>query len=136
MIQYTFYNDPMPAPRPKAYSRGNRAGVYNPSQYMEYKAMLASELRRKFSHKFNVPAKGTKERTKYIKNNRYALSVEFYRTKNVGDVDNYLKTVKDALEDAGILANDSQVDLAIVFKGIDKEWPRTVIMLQGLSELL
>ncbi len=76
------------------------------------------------------PAAGSKERSDYLANNRYALIVKVYRSVNRGDLDNYVKTVLDAMQDAGLFADDSQIDRITGEKFIDRENPRIVFTLK------
>jgi len=48
---------------------------------------------------------------------------------NRGDIDNFIKTVQDALQDAGVVADDAQIDSVSGVKLIDKNNPRIEIEL-------
>lgn len=121
MISFVFPGEPVAAARPRVTARG----TFTPAEYRVWKNTLTTLLRVKFAEQVQqVPPTRTNQRTKWIKQNRYHLDVTVYRSKNVGDIDNFYKGVADALEDAGILANDSQIDLMTGRKLIDKRQPR------------
>src|ERR1017187_7823878 len=57
-----------------------------------------------------------------------------YRARAVGDLDNYLHAVGDALQKAGVLANDKQIEgWDHSRKLIDRECPRVEIEITPLS---
>lgn len=48
---------------------------------------------------------------------RLAVRVDLYPPRNIGDIDNYIKPLLDALEHAGLFDNDEQVkDLRLVWQ--------------------
>lgn len=55
------------------------------------------------------------------------LSIRFFLPTAAGDVDNYVKNTLDALQDAGIIANDRQVQRIEATKDKDRDNPRTEI---------
>ena len=55
------------------------------------------------------------------------LSIRFFLPTAAGDVDNYVKNTLDALQDAGIIANDRQVQRIEATKDKDRDHPRTEI---------
>jgi len=102
--------DPMPTPRPRAGVKN----VYNRKEYTEYKKTLATMFKSAFSdlwleatHAFRYDEKG---KTAYVKDNRYFMICEFFCSSPRGDADNYLKAVQDAMQDAGIIVNDKQIE--------------------------
>ena len=104
--------EPKPAPRPKVRRAG---GVYYPSGYTQYKADLISQL---------LAQKNTETEQAELANFR-AIELTFFfaypkstaKKKRVdmcpcfskGDLDNLAKGVLDAMEQAGIIANDRQI---------------------------
>lgn len=63
-----------------------------------------------------------------------ALSITAYLPINLGDVDNYAKATLDALQEAGIIADDRQVQRMCISKAVDKLRPRTEITVEPCSE--
>ena len=55
------------------------------------------------------------------------VSMVVYLKTAAGDVDNYIKASLDALQDAGILANDRQVQFVFATKDKDAKRPRVEI---------
>lgn len=130
LIHYTFPGIPIPAPRP----RSGRHGVYNPSHYTVYKRALAEAIRSAYPDVVaSVPSEREKCRTKWLATNRYHLVVTVYRAKRTGDWDNYAKTVCDALQDAGVIGNDNQIDAGGVILITDKADPRIEIWLNRIE---
>lgn len=129
ILEFTFYGEPVPAMRPRL----GRNGTYNDPKYSDYKRALAEAIKAEFGFwAWGIPpAEETTARKKYLKNHRYALSLAVYRTNDRGDLSNFVKCVEDALQDAGVFANDSQIDsyLEPFFKTIDKENPRIELKL-------
>ncbi len=121
-FSFTYSGEPVPASRPRFDKRGF---AYTDPRYAKYKKDLAYFIRREFKDYLpSFPPKASKERTAYLKNNRYILILRVFRTVNRGDVDNHLKAIQDALQDARLFADDSQIDEARVTKSIDKMNPR------------
>lgn len=106
----SFPVDPMPTPRPRAGARN----VYNKTEYTEYKKALATMFKSAFldlwveaTQAFKYDDKG---KAAYMKANRYFMICEFFCSSPRGDADNYLKAVQDAMQDAGIIVNDKQIE--------------------------
>ena len=55
------------------------------------------------------------------------VSIEVFLKTHAGDADNYAKATLDALQDAGIIANDRQVQRMTIGKQKDALRPRTEI---------
>lgn len=126
ILLYTFYGNPVPALR----ARAGRRNVYNPKKYTEYKGLLAEALHAEFEDiAFNFPEAGSKDRSKHLKNIRYELWIVARTIKDVGDGDNFLKMAADALQQAGIIANDKQIKRGHYDLDVDKENPRIEIEL-------
>jgi len=116
-MQAYIYGRPKPQPRPRAFARGGRAGVYNPKNADEWKAQIAHGL--------------VKYANKDLKN-PFFLRLDFYMPRpkshygtgrNAGklkgsapyqhirtpDIDNLTKAVMDAITVLNIWHDDSQV---------------------------
>lgn len=130
-----FTGEPMPAPRPRGAARDDKCHFYNLREYTDYKSALAGYVQCKYGFwAWDIPP--TSERTarsKYIKSHRYILDVAAFRSKETGDNDNFMKPCMDALQIAGVFANDSQIDYGEHFKDIDKENPRIEFRLRRLT---
>lgn len=61
-----------------------------------------------------------------------ALSIASYLSTTNGDVDNYAKATLDALQEAGIIANDRQVQRMCISKAKDAKRPRVEINIETL----
>ena len=128
-LEFTFPFAPVPASRPRVTTRG----TFTPKRYRDFKKALALALFKEFGFwAWDIPPVGHKERSKYLKTHRYGLVVDAYLDKDTGDWDNYGKCVSDALEQAGIIANDKQIDSGTVNKSIDRKNPRLEIRLWKL----
>lgn len=120
-ITMTYPGNPVPFSRP----RFNGKQSFNDPKYAQYKRSLSAFINREYGYfAWDIPKAGDKKRSKYLAANRYHLTVRAFRDENRGDVDNFLKTVQDALQDAGVIADDSQIDSIKAEKFIDKENPR------------
>lgn len=129
-ISFVFPGAPVPAMRP----RHSRNGTYNPKRYTAYKKAFSEALKQKFGHLAKqVPPAGSKERTAYLASHRYRLIVEVHRLACRGDADNFLKTVQDAIQQAGIIGDDSQFDEVYCRKLMDKQNPRISFCLERLD---
>ena len=62
-----------------------------------------------------------------------ALSITSYLPTTAGDVDNYAKATLDALQEAGIIANDRQVQRMCISKEKDAQRPRVEITIETLA---
>jgi Holliday junction resolvase RusA-like endonuclease len=130
-LTFTHHGPPIPAPRPRL----GRFGTFNPPSYTRYKDALVKALRAEYGPLLmQFPASGSKERSRYLADNRFRLILEVYRATNRGDVDNYLKTAQDAIQQAGLLADDSQIDEIFCRKHLDRESPRLVFTLERLQK--
>lgn len=122
-INFTFKGEPVAAQRPRYDRRNNR--TYTPTTYLNYKKKLSTAIRRECNHLIGkIPKAGTSERSKYLAENKYKLHVNVYRAANRGDIDNFIKSVMDAIQDAYIIGDDSQIYKLSGEKFIDKENPR------------
>jgi Holliday junction resolvase RusA-like endonuclease len=119
---------PVPAMRARSSQKTNRH--YTPKKYADYKRALANAVRSRYCQLVNsVPQTGTKERSKYLKDNRLGLLLLVYRAENRGDCDNFTKSVQDALQDSGVVGDDSQIDWNFCAKLTDKTRPRVEFIL-------
>lgn len=133
LINHEFTGNPIPFKRPR-FTRNNIG--YNDPDYDRYKKNLAASLLVAYPDVLgDVPPVKTRERSKWLKANRYGLSVHVYRADNRhADLDNFIKTVCDALQDANVIVNDSQIDvLGGCFKTVDPANPRVEIVLWKLD---
>ena len=144
-MQTFIYGQPKPQPRPRAFVRGARAGIYNPPNADEWKAHIAEGLLRYANMDFDDP---------------FMLILKFYMPRpkshygtgrNAGklkdkapfhhlqtpDVDNLTKAVMDAITVLNVWGDDCQVislqatkawaeqpedaGVEIIIKGIDLE---------------
>lgn len=115
-MKHIIEREPMPAPRPRARAIRLKGGntiitMYNPKEYMQWKAALANALR--------LIAPATSPLTTPLR-----LYAEFVCTRPKTsklsapkpDVDNYAKGLMDALTDAGWWEDDTQVQHLAVLK--------------------
>lgn len=63
-----------------------------------------------------------------------AISLWIFRARNTGDWDNLAGGVGDALEDAGVIANDKQITEAHVVLGLDRARPRIEVELRAATQ--
>lgn len=115
----TFNRPPVAATRPRIC----RGRAYNDEKYSEYKAWLSQRIRQRFPHLVikwptNEKAKAALRKAELKK--RYIISYTICIDKDTGDRDNYDKTICDAIEQAGIIANDKTIkfssDCAVVHR--------------------
>ena len=105
MISFEYAGEPIPAQRVRVTGRGS----FNPKRYAEYKKGLVAAL------------KGLSPMVL----GRYRLEIEAYRSnRRPVDVDNLAKSVMDAIQEAGLIVNDSLIDELFVSKFVDPEHPR------------
>jgi Holliday junction resolvase RusA-like endonuclease len=130
-IEFVHHGEPVPAAR----ARSGQGRTYTPEKYRAYKEGLATALMARFREILpEIP--GTripKERKKYLDQNRYRVEITVYRSKRTGDWDNFAKSVCDALQDAGLIADDSQIDEGHCWKRIDKTNPRIEFELERIA---
>lgn len=103
---------------------------FNDPRYENYKKALSMGIYAQFFiHVKKAPETGSKERSRFLNFNRYTLDVKAYRSRNTGDVDNYVKAAQDALQDSGLILDDCQIDRITGEKFIDKFRPRLEVIL-------
>jgi Holliday junction resolvase RusA-like endonuclease len=106
--------EPIPAKR----ARVTRWGTYTPPDYAQYKKNLAEAIQARFVQDGD-------------KDSRYKLVVDAYRSnRRAVDVDNLAKSVMDALQDSGVILNDSQIDELVCRKHYDPKCPRVEFVLE------
>jgi Holliday junction resolvase RusA-like endonuclease len=130
-IRFVFPGQPISAKRPRVTQRG----TFTDPVYARYKANLTASIEKEFGHLSRaIPPVGSKERSKYMATHRYKLAADFYmQDRRHVDCDNLIKGVLDALQAAGILANDSQVDETLSRKHHDPAAPRLEVTLEELA---
>ena len=116
---------PRPAPRPR-FGRDKRGNVrtYNHSWYTKYKEALTLTIK-----SANIPKKDYSKLyvtigipyPKHIKGGQKAKIEALPHRKASGDTDNFVKGIKDAIEQAGVLTNDCQ----IYYEVVCKVWTKT-----------
>lgn len=132
LLSFTFEGEPVAAMRPRLTS----FGVYTPKEYAAYKKRLSDALKQEYGYfAWGMPdGLNNYQKGKWIKANRYHLLLKVYRSKNLGDIDNYTKSVMDSMQDAKVLFNDAQVDSIAATKHIDKERPRVEFELWRIED--
>lgn len=132
LLSFTFEGEPVP------YQRYNHAARFRPDvkRYYGYKKELAHALKQEYGYfSWGMPdGLNDYQKGKWIKANRYHLLLKVYRSKNMGDIDNYTKSVMDSMQDAKVLFNDAQVDSIAATKHIDKERPRVEFELWRIED--
>ena len=115
---------PKAQPRVKAYSRGGRAGVYDPGTANEWKNQIKVEMKNHANLMIDAPISvqlqflmprpkshfGTGKNAENLK-----LSAPYCHTKKP-DIDNLAKAVFDALTDMGVWKDDSQIVFTLINK--------------------
>src|SRR5687768_6506359 len=108
VLDFEFPRPPVPASRPRVTRTGH---AFTDPKYAAYKKALTAALYDRFGYFcWDFPPPGSKERSKWLKNNRYKLVLNVYQDTNRGDIDNFAKTAMDALTQAGVIADDVQID--------------------------
>ena len=113
-MQYSFKLDldPLACPRPRIATRGKFAHAYYPAAYKNWKEKAAKEIEKLWTHEQIT--------------SRVRVTARFYverprTTKLDGpkpDIDNYLKSLFDAMTAAGVWKDDCQVSRV----DAGKEW--------------
>lgn len=131
MIDFVFHGEPVPAQR----TRSSNGRHYTPEKYAEYKKALAAALHAEYAYcTWDIPAQDEPtRRKKWIKSNRYKLRAHVYRSIQRGDWDNFGKSISDAIEQAGIIANDCQIDWAEIRLLSDNKAPRVEFWLERIG---
>lgn len=124
-LEFTFNGHPVPYTRMTQGTRWTQ-----PAQnYLGYRNALADALRVKFPD-WNIPEapQDKKQRQKYNAEQKkifYSLGVDVYLSADKGDWSNFYKGVEDALQVAGLVWNDKQINRCLGgFRVIDRENPR------------
>jgi Holliday junction resolvase RusA-like endonuclease len=131
LVAFTYPGQPVPAMRARVTSRG----TFNPEKYTRYRRGLAIAIRSEFQHLIpDAPVPGSKARAAFLRAHRYRLIADFYlEDHRPVDSDNLAKCLMDALQDSGIIQNDSQIDETTIRKHHGHESPRVVFTLEELQ---
>lgn len=122
--RFFVHGTPKGQPRPRAYSRGGKAGVYDPKTADEWKAMVGWEARR---HEFDAgqaPVQVTlqfwmpRPKSHYGAKGLKATAPRLHTAKP--DSDNLAKGVLDMLTQMGYWRDDAQVVVLHVAKAYGK----------------
>jgi crossover junction endodeoxyribonuclease RusA len=114
-IEFFTQGTPKGQPRPKAFSRGGHAGVYDPGTANEWKLLIRHEAQKNAPEsKFSGPVRVTihfylpRPKAHFLKSGLRGDAPVWVEKKP--DADNLAKAVMDALTDLGSYwADDSQV---------------------------
>jgi Holliday junction resolvase RusA-like endonuclease len=144
MIQFFIPGTPKGQPRPKAFSRGGHAGVYDPGSANEWKQNVrdaAKKVNAKVAHQTPVRVHmefqiarpkghyGTGKKSGTLK----SLAPIWHTGKP--DADNLAKAVMDALNDCGFWPDDSIVcDLQVLKRYTDTRESGCLIQVSAISD--
>lgn len=102
-IEFTHHGEPVP------YERMNNRNIWSNrvQRYLQYKGLMAESLKSEYQDWVDdlqsVCLIARRQR-------RYSLSVRVYAARDAGDLDNFIKCIKDAIQDAGLVWNDRRID--------------------------
>lgn len=133
MLFYSLKFDRFP---PVPWQRARSVGKvrFNDPKYSEYKTALANAIKSAFCrHVILIPKVGDPTRKKHLNEVKYFLIQNTFISADRGDDDNYRKTLEDALQQSGLIADDKQIRGALTFTLIDKENPRVEFILIPLK---
>lgn len=118
MIELTYHGQPIAFQRPRYDSRNHRS--FNSTRYSNAKKAMADFIRTNAPGAyFDCPLR---------------LLVNFYRQdRRAVDLDNLVKALCDALQDSGVIKNDSQIEWLWAKRIYDKHNPRTHFVLAGVE---
>ena len=120
-VVFHVMGDPIAQPRPRAryFAKLGRAGVYNPSNADQWKAQVkAVAEREKPSQPFEGPLKLSVTFVMFRPSSHFGTGKNreklkpakaYYHHRQKPDIDNLVKALMDAMEDAGIWLDDAQV---------------------------
>lgn len=118
-IQFVVYGDPKGQPRPKAFSRGGHASVYDPKTAEGWKSQIAMAVKEKNANglmiegpvRLIIRAYFSRPKSHYRtgKNSHLLRNDAPHFHTNKPDFDNLEKAVADALTHLGLWKDDSQV---------------------------
>lgn len=115
---------PFPPKAHQSYRRGKKGGGYVPPEVVEYKEKIAVEALHALEERDH----------KWPRDRIYRFSMKAFFYKNEGDVENYVKPIKDALEKI-LYHNDRQVQVhgdPAKFK-VKKGWEHVMILVEALT---
>lgn len=117
-----------PVPWTRVRNLGKRR--FNDSKYSDYKQALANTIRGRFPLEIGkVPKIGESGRQKHLAQVKYILLQQTFVARDTGDDDNYRKTLADALQLSGLVADDKQIRGGQSFTRIDAKRPRILFTL-------
>jgi len=116
-MQAFIYGHPKPQPRPRAFARGGRAGIYNPNNADEWKAQVAHglvryanrDLRNPFFLRLDFYMPRPKSHYRTGKYEGILKETAPFQHISTPDIDNLTKAVMDAITVRNIWKDDSQV---------------------------
>lgn len=139
-IEAHVLGEPKGQPRPRAYSRGGRAGVYDPGTANGWKVMVASQIRElllsePFTGPVAVSMRFLMPRPKRLQRAKDPAGEIPHVTKP--DPDNLAKAVMDVCSDLGVWGDDRQVtDLFVQKRYASKDGRAGMhLVIQSLEEL-
>lgn len=128
--QFYVAGEPKAQPRPRAFSRGGRASVYDPGSAKAWKATIEAAVRPRLP--FGGPESAYKVSLIFVLKRPIRLA----RARNAWiphtakpDADNLAKAVLDAMTRAGAWEDDSQVSSLRVMKYYGTAGERTGVMI-------
>ena len=104
-LRHTLLITPMPTPRPRL----SKFGVYNPTEYTNYKKSLIALLKYSGIKKDDYDYLEVRFYFPYAKNTPKKNLIEGYPLRSKCDTDNLTKGLKDALEQGGFIEDDRQI---------------------------
>ena len=123
MISFVAHGTPKGQPRPRAFSRGGHAAVYDPGTAEGWKGCVALAARPHLPVlPFDCPLKVTisftfaRPKSHYRKSGELSPTAPIFHTAKP-DADNAAKAVLDCLTEIGMWRDDSQIFDLCVWKG-------------------
>ena len=133
------HGTPKPQPRPRAFSRGGHAGVYDPGTSNEWKSCVKLAMRNALSEIIRCPVIvqldfNFKRPASHYRSGRFSGELREDAPRwhvKKPDADNLAKAVLDALTDMKLWLDDSQVvSLSVTKQWADITEPGCLIMIE------